>query len=104
VLRRTNQRQVLSTVVAVTTLSKLFKIHCRRAVRDEAVLLALRHFGSHLPRPPIVVWDCLSADRDERMQQFVTDDAGVYLEWLPPCAISARRCGVRRAKKSGEGT
>lgn len=86
VLRRTSQRRVLSTVVALTTSGKLLKRHFHRAVRGEDVLLALRHFRRHLPGPLIIVWDRLSAHRDKQVQQFIAHDADLYMEWLPPYA------------------
>ncbi len=86
VLRRVSQRRVLSTVVALTTTGKVFKRHFARAVRGEDVIIALRHFRRHIAGPLIIVWDRLSAHRAKCVQQFIADDADLYVEWLPPYA------------------
>jgi transposase len=86
VLRRVSKRRVISTVVALTTTGKVFKRHFRQAVRGEDVVIALRHFRRHITGPLIIVWDRLSAHRAKCVQQFVADDADLYVEWLPPYA------------------
>jgi transposase len=86
VLRRVSQRRVISTVVALTTPGKLFKRHFQRALHGEDVVVALRHFGRHLPGPLIIVWDRLRAHRAGCVQQLMTDDPTLWVEWLPPYA------------------
>ena len=85
-LRRTSQRRVLSTVVALTTSGKLLKRHCPRAVKGADVVAALRHFRRHLPGPLIIIWDRLSAHRDHQVQQYLAADPQLQVEWLPPYA------------------
>ncbi len=87
VLRRVSKRRVISTVVALTTTGKVFKRHFSRAVHGEdVVVVALRHFRRHLSGPLIIVWDRLSAHRARCVQQFIAEDAHLYVEWLPPYA------------------
>ena len=64
----------------------MFKRHFRRAVQGADVITALRHFRRHIAGPLIIVWDRLSAHRAKCVQQFIVDDADLYVEWLPPYA------------------
>ena len=86
VLRRVSQRRVLSTVVALTTRGRLLKRHFEHAVRGPDMIEALKHFRRHLPGPLIIIWDRLSAHRDQRVHEWIAATPDLFVEWLPPYA------------------
>jgi len=81
-----SKRRVFSSVVALTTSGRLLKRHFDHAVHGCDMIDALTHFRRHLPGPLILIWDRLSAHQDHEVQQWISTDPDLSVEWLPPYA------------------
>jgi hypothetical protein len=75
-------------------LGKLFKRHFRHAMAGKDVLLALRHSGGQFSGPLIIVWDCLSAHRNNK------GNNPLLMRWCLP-GMAAAVCN-KRASLWGE--
>ena len=86
VLRRKSQRRQISTIAALTMNGRVYKRHSRQAIRGPQVVRMLSHLRACLKRPLVVIWDRSSTHRSRVVNDYLTSEREISIEWLPPYA------------------
>jgi transposase len=86
VLERTSRRRELSTLAALTTTFKLYKVTVPGAADSADVIRAVRHVRRCVGAPLLVIWDRLNVHRSKAVRAWLDGQADVWAEFLPPYA------------------
>ena len=81
--RLTADRRALSTAVALTLSSRIYKRHFNGSIKSEQIIEALQHLHRHVPGKIILIWDRARIHTGKKVRNYLSNHPEIYVELLP---------------------
>jgi transposase len=84
--RVTGDRRALSTAVALTLSSRIYKLHFEGSIQSEQIIEMLEHLQRHVPATLILIWDRARIHTRRQVSDYLSKHPEIRVELLPAYA------------------